>query len=42
VLGSTSLVMGWKLLKKTFAPKKKRVPRRSSRGIHKLDPEINC
>ncbi len=42
VLGATSLVIGWKLLKKTLAPKKKRVPRKNSRGIHKLDPEINC
>ncbi|MEI8209986.1 MAG: PepSY domain-containing protein [Methylococcales bacterium] len=42
VLGTTSLVMGWKLLKKTFAPKKKRVQRRNSRSIHKLDPEINA
>ena len=42
VLGATSLVIGWKLLKKTFAPKKKRVQRRNSRSIHKLDPEINA
>ena len=42
VLGTTSLVMGWKLLKKTLVPKKKRVPRKNSRSIHKLDPEINC
>ena len=43
VLGTTSLVMGWKLLKKTFAPKKKRVLRKSVRRIHpKFDPEINA
>ena len=42
VLGATSLVIGWKLLKKTFTPKKKHTAKRYSRSIHKLEPEINA
>jgi len=40
VLGGSSLVVGWRLLKKTFTPKK-RVIRRASRGVRKLEPEIS-
>ncbi|HEY8037696.1 MAG TPA: PepSY domain-containing protein [Methylobacter sp.] len=40
VLGGSSLVVGWRLLKKTFAPKKRAI-RRTPRGIGKLEPEIS-
>jgi len=39
VLGGSSLVVGWRLLKKTFAPKKRAI-RRTPRGVGKLEPEI--
>ncbi|MGZ5018478.1 MAG: PepSY domain-containing protein, partial [Methylobacter sp.] len=39
VLGGSSLVIGWKLLKKTFAPKKRAI-RRTPKGFGKLEPEI--
>ncbi len=39
VLGGSSLVMGWRLLKKTFVPKKRAI-RRMSKGVAKLEPEI--
>ncbi|MGZ5044709.1 MAG: PepSY domain-containing protein [Methylobacter sp.] len=40
VLGASSLVVGWRLLKKTFTPKKRAI-RRTSRGVRKLEPEIS-
>jgi hypothetical protein len=40
VLGASSLVVGWRLLKKTFAPKKRAI-RRTPRGVGKLEPEIS-
>lgn len=40
VLGASSLVVGWRLLKKTFLPKKRAV-RRTARGVGKLEPEIS-
>ncbi|MGZ5060211.1 MAG: PepSY domain-containing protein [Methylobacter sp.] len=39
VLGGSSLVIGWRLLKKTFAPKKRAI-RRTPKGFGKLEPEI--
>jgi hypothetical protein len=39
VLGASSLVVGWRLLKKTFLPKKRAI-RRTSKSIVKLEPEI--
>ena len=38
VLGTSSLVIGWRLLKKTFAPKK-RVIRRTPNRVVKLEPD---
>jgi hypothetical protein len=40
VLGGSSLVVGWRLLKKTFVPKKRAI-RRTPRGVGKLEPEIS-
>lgn len=40
VLGASSLVVGWRLLKKTFMPKKRAI-RRTSKGVVKLEPEIS-
>jgi len=41
VLGGSSLVMGWRLLKKTFLPKKRAI-RRTSRRVVKLEPEMTA
>jgi uncharacterized iron-regulated membrane protein len=38
VLGTSSLVVGWRLLVKTFTPKKRAI-RRTPRGVVKLDPD---
>jgi hypothetical protein len=38
VLGTSSLVVGWRLLVKTFTPKKRAI-RRTPRGVVKLEPD---